>query len=180
MDGGSPFEKVDTKLVAALLSKTSSTSAPGDDRILARMIKVFRQWDSEQIRQIVRACIRLGHHPELWKTAKGVVIPKPGKPNYSKVRTYRVISLLDVISKLLEWTAAHLIADHLEWKRGLHEGQYSCRKRQLCVDAVAILINRTQKAWNEKKVAGTLFMDVKSAFNNVSKIHLEKRMEALA
>ena len=40
-------------------------------------------------------------------------------------------------------------------------------------------MNRTQKAWNEKKVAGTLFMDVKSAFNNVSKIHLEKRMEAL-
>ena len=40
-------------------------------------------------------------------------------------------------------------------------------------------MNRTQQAWKEKRVAGALFMDVKSAFNNVSKVHLGKRMEAL-
>jgi len=106
-----------------------------------------------------------------------VVIPKPGKPDNSKVRAYRVISLLDVISKLLERTAAHLIADHLERKRGLHEGQFGCRKQRSCVDAVAILMNRTQKAWAGKKVAGALIIDVKSAFNNVDKTILGQRME---
>jgi len=90
-----------------------------------------------------------------------------------------VSSLLDVISKLLERTAAHLIADHLERKRGLHEGQFGCRKRRSCVDAVAILMNRTQQAWGRRKVAGALFMDVKSAFNNVSKAILGRRMEEL-
>jgi len=39
-------------------------------------------------------------------------------------------------------------------------------------------MNRTQQAWGEK-VAGALFMDVRSAFNNVSKSHLGRRMEAL-
>ena len=76
-----------------------------------------------------------------------------------------MISLLDVIGKLVERTAAHLIADHLERKRALHEGQYGCRKRRSCVDAVAVLMNCTQQAWAGKKVAGALFMDVKSAFN---------------
>jgi len=90
-----------------------------------------------------------------------------------------VISLLDVVSKLVERTAAHLIADHLECKRGLHDGQFGCRKRRLCVDAVAVLINRTQQAWNQKEVAGALFMDVKSAFNNVSKAHLGRRLATL-
>jgi len=108
-----------------------------------------------------------------------VVIPKPGKPDYSKVQAYRVISLLDVISKLLERRAAHLIADHLERKRGLYEGQFGCRKRRSCVDTVTILMNRTQKAWAGKKVAGALFMDVKSAFNNVDKTILGQRMEVL-
>ena len=79
----------------------------------------------------------------------------------------------------MERTAAHLIADHLERKRALHEGQYGCRKRRSCVDAVAVLINHTQHAWAAKKVAGALFMDVKSAFNNVNKAHLGKRMQAL-
>jgi len=54
---------------------------------------------------------------------KGGSDPEPGKPDYAKVRAYRVISLLDVIGKLVERTAAHLIADHLERKRALHEGQ---------------------------------------------------------
>jgi hypothetical protein len=76
---------------------------------------------------------------------------------------------------LVECTAAHLIADQLERReeRGIHDGQYGCRKRRSCVDAVAVLMNRTPQAWEEKKVAGALFMDVKSAFNNVSKAHLD-------
>ena len=65
---------------------------------------------------------------------------------YTKVRAYRAISLLDVISKLVERMAAHLIADHLERKRGLQDGQYGCRERRSCVDAVAVLMNRTQQA----------------------------------
>jgi len=85
------------------------------------------------------ASVYLGHLPCLWKTAKGVFSPKPGKPDYSKVRTYRVISLLDVIRKLVERAAAHLIADHLERRkdRNLHDGQFGCRKRRSCIDAMA-------------------------------------------
>jgi len=95
------------------------------------------------------------------------------------VRAYRVISLLDVIGKQVERTAAHLIADHLERKHALHEGQYGCHKQRSCVDAVAVLMNCTQQAWAAKKVAGTLFMDIKSAFNNVNKSHLGMRMQVL-
>jgi hypothetical protein len=129
--------------------------------------------------QLVRACIRLGHHPKLWKTDKGIVIPKAGKPDYAKVRAYRVICLLEVISQLVERTAGHLIADHLERKKGLHEGQYGCRKRRSCIDAVAVLMNRTQQALGEKEIARALFMDVKSAFNHVRRTYLGKRIEAL-
>jgi len=171
---GQSFRGIDGQLVRSLLKTAANTSAPGDDRISVGIIKVFCQWDEQRITQLVRACIRLGFHPRIWKTAKGVVIPKPGKPDYSKVRAYRVISLLDVISKLLESTAAHLIADHRERKQGLHQGQFGCRKWRSCVDAVAILMNRTQQAWKKEQVAGALFMDVKSAFNNVNKMVLGK------
>jgi hypothetical protein len=47
------------------------------------------------------------------------------------------------------------------------------------VDAVAILMNQTQQEWDQKRIAGELFMDVKSAFNIVTKAHLGRRMEAL-
>jgi len=89
------------------------------------------------------------------------------------------VSLLDVIAKLFECVAAHLISDHLERKRGLHDGQFGCRKRQSYVDTVVLLMNRAQQSWREKRMAGPLLMDVKSAFNNVSKAHLGGRMEIL-
>jgi len=123
--------------------------------------------------------VQVGTHPESWKTAKGTVIPKPGKPDHRQVRVHRIIALLDPLGKLLERTAAHLIADQPECKRSLHEGQYGCRRRRACVDAVAILISDAQKAWSRKNVAGALLMDVKSAFNNVSRGHLIGRMMAL-
>lgn len=47
------------------------------------------------------------------------------------------------------------------------------------MDAVAVLMDPTQLTWPEKRVAGALLMDVKSAFNNVNKAHLGRRMEAL-
>ena len=177
--GGRAFEQVDAQLAGSLLAKASNTSAPGGDRISTGIVKVFWHWDKQRVTQLVRACIRLGHHPNLWKTAKGVVIPKPGKPDYTKVRAYRVISLLDVVSKLVERTAAHPIADHLERVRGLHDGQFGCWKRRSCIDTVAVLMNRTQLAWGRKQMAGVLFMDVKSAFNNANKTHLGKCMQVL-
>jgi len=99
---GQAFERVDAHLIGSLLAKVANMAAPGDDRISADILKVFWQWDQQRISQLVRACIRTGYHPKIWKTVKGVVIPKPGKPDYAKVRAYRVISLLDVIGKLVE------------------------------------------------------------------------------
>jgi ribonuclease HI len=140
------------------------------------VIKMLFQWDPERICNLTAACIRQGYHPKAWRTARGVVIPKPGKPDYSQARAHRVISLLNTMGKLVERTAAHLISERLEMNHHLHDGQYGGRVRRSTIDAVAVLINQTQLAWEKKAVAGALLMDVKSAFNNVSKSHLATQM----
>ena len=106
-EGGEGYKQVDEVLVGDLLRK-SSTTAPGEDRISADILKVFWGWEQHLFKELTRACIRVGYHPAVRKTAKGVVIPKTNKPDYSQVSTYQVISLLDVISKLVERTVAYL------------------------------------------------------------------------
>jgi hypothetical protein len=105
-----------------------------------------------------------------------VVIPNPGKPDYGKARTHRVISLLDTMEKLVERTAAHLMSERLEMNHHLYDGQYGSSVRRSTVDTIAVLVNRTQLAYEKKAVAGALLMDIKSAFNNVSKSHLASQM----
>lgn len=51
---------------------------------------------------LTNACISTGHHPIEWRRALVVVIPKPGKDDYSQAKSYRPISLLECLSKLLE------------------------------------------------------------------------------
>ena len=118
-----------------------------EDRISAGILKAF--WVCGRLRLVglVGGCIRLGYHPDLWKTARGIVIPKP---DYSQVRAYRIVSLLDVISNLVERTTAHLISEQLE--RG---GTGS--------DAIAVLTNRTERVWRRKRAAGAVLMDAKAA-----------------
>jgi len=48
----------------------------------AKISKLLWKWDPERIASLVKGCIQLGTHPADWKTAKGVVIPKPGKLDY--------------------------------------------------------------------------------------------------
>jgi hypothetical protein len=55
--GGKAFERIDTEMVGVLLGGAADTSAPGDDRISAGIIKVFWEWDQQRIVQLVRACI---------------------------------------------------------------------------------------------------------------------------
>ena len=67
---GRAFVQVDAHLVGSLLAKAANTSAPGDDQISPDIVKVFWQRDTQRFVQLVRACIRLGLHPTLWKTAR--------------------------------------------------------------------------------------------------------------
>ena len=78
--GGRATELIVAQLVGTLLVKASNTSAPGDDRISADVIEVYWQWKNSG------SHARSGlHHSKLWKSAKGVVIPKPG----SLLKEYR-------------------------------------------------------------------------------------------
>ena len=56
----------------------------------------------EHLRWILNGALKLGMHPNCWKTAKLVVIPKPNKDDYNLAKSYCPISLLECLSKLLE------------------------------------------------------------------------------
>lgn len=50
------------------------------------------------------------------------------------------------------------------------------RKQRSCVDAVARVMNRVEETWNQGKIAGLLLMDVKGAFDHVSRNQLLRSM----
>jgi len=122
---------------------------------------------------------RLGIHPRAWKETRGVVIPKPNKPDYGAAKAYTVITLLNCLGKVVEKVAANAIAEECERRRLLHDGQCGCRKRRSAIDAVGRLMKRVEEAWGRGNTAALLLMDVKGAFPHVAKGNLIKRMEEM-
>jgi len=100
--GGLANMAIDQSLVGRILAGCSNQSAPDEDRMGAEIVKLLWSWEPERINNLTRLYVQVGTHPGSWKTAKGIVIPKPGKPDYRQVRAHRVIALLDSLGKHFE------------------------------------------------------------------------------
>ena len=76
--------------------------------------------------ELIRTHIRLDMHLRQWKTTRGVTNPKPGKNDYSLAKSYRAISLLNCLGKMVEKVAAMMVSTHYEATGRLYPGQYVC------------------------------------------------------
>ncbi len=133
-------------------------------------------WDKSQMTHLVYHAIRLGYHPTEWKKARGILLQKGGKRDFGVVRSYRVINLLNCMGKVVEQVVAKELSQYCEEYSKLHPGQMGGRRERSAIDAVATLLHTVQEKWQEKKLAGALFMDVKGAFDHVSRGQLLTRM----
>ena len=82
-----------------------------DDDISTRMLKETALSITPAVTQLFNISIRLGELPEEWKIAR--VTPIPKSHDHSVPGNYRPISLLSVLSKLLEMHIRNLLIDHL-------------------------------------------------------------------
>lgn len=162
--------------VREALFSQSVKKAPGADGIGFKALQLLWEWAEERIVALVQGCIRIGYHPCTWKTAKGILLRKQGKPTYAVTNAYRVISLLSCLGKVVERAIATWIASFCEKNEIFHTGQFGCRRGRGASDAVAQLVTKVEDAWCDKRTALALLLDVKGAFDRVNKSKLLKRM----
>ena len=73
-------------------------SANGADDILIRLIQAANKAHPGALREIYTGILRRGKHPEIWKDADVVPIPKAKKKSYTTPKSWRAIHLLRVVS----------------------------------------------------------------------------------
>jgi len=83
------------------------------------MIRELPHESLKAILHLLNAITRLGYWPRPLKRAKVIMIPKPGK-DPTDVTSYRPISLLPVISKILEKLLLSRLTKDLPPKHGYH------------------------------------------------------------
>jgi len=94
--------EIDGQRVKAAIWRMSPLKAPGSDGISAAILRKAWPIIGDDITRLFDRCIREANFPKEWRTAKLVVIPKPGKKDMSNPKSYRPISLLPTLGKALE------------------------------------------------------------------------------
>src|SRR5271154_29236 len=170
------IELVTDQLIQQALFSQSTKKAPGIDRLNFKAVRLLWEWDQSRLLALIRQCFYIGYQPIKWKIAKGIVIRKPNKASYILAKSYRIISLLNCLGKVVEKVAAELLSKLCERLELLYNGQFGSRKKRSSIDAVAKLIATVEQAWKHKKIAGALFIDIKGAFPNVDRPRLLARL----
>ena len=104
---------------------------------------------------------------------------KPSKPDYSLPKAYRVISLLNCLGKVSERILAQRLSYLAETTNLLHESQIGGRLKKSAIDAALLLTNEVEANKRLKLKTTTLFLDVKGAFDHVSRNQLLSTLQQL-
>ena len=88
--------------VSAALASCSPSSAPGPDTMPYSVWKTVHGIAPSVLTSLLAPLLRFGHHHFSLKKANSVVLEKPGQPSYDSPSSFRIIVLLQTVSKILE------------------------------------------------------------------------------
>jgi hypothetical protein len=106
--------------------------APGIDLINVKMLKELPVKAVRALMYLCNAILRVGYWPTQLKTAQVITILKPGKGR-TNVESYRPISPLPTISKLLEKLVHKRIHEDLDPQERVPDHQFGFRRAQSTV-----------------------------------------------
>ena len=115
---------------------------------------------------ILNKSLLTGEFPELMKLAK--VLPLHKSISKMQPDNYHPISLLPVISKILEKVVFDQLVAHLSKNSVLYPRQFGFRKKHSTSDVIMNLIGEVLKSFEEKFMLMSVFIDLKKAFDTVS------------
>ena len=168
---------ITTNEVRELLSRTHSHSAPGPDLISSWMLSTFADELAPSITSMFNHSLKFGKIPNTWKQSN--IVPIPKEANRSEVRFFRPISLLPIISKILERHIHSLLSDHLSSHNLLSANQFGFRPGRSTITPLLIAAHKWHLALEKRHQVGCVFFDIKKAFDSVPHQALLNRLFTL-
>jgi len=160
--------------VTQTIKNLKNSSSMGIDNIKTLYLKDSVETITPFLTDIINKSISTNKVPDIWKTA--LVIPiykKTGEK--SNPQNYRPISLLPILSKIMEKIVSKQLTTHLENYKILHNTQYGFRNNSSTNNALNYVCNILYSTLDKKEIGLLVLIDLSKAFDSIShKILLKK------
>ena len=148
--------------VLKILSNLKKSSSCGSDEIGSCVLKLIKQEITPVLTHIINLSISHQTFPVLWKHAKVIPLHKKDEMLYPK--NYRPVSLLPVLSKVLERCVFVQMVNYLEETELLHPSHHGFRAKHSTVSALIQMFDSWIEAFEDDKVSAVIMLDMSAAF----------------
>nr|CAI5833067.1 unnamed protein product [Callosobruchus analis] len=156
---------IDMSTLIKIINNIKS-NACGTDGITVEMLKLCLPAIAPYLLHIVNSCLEIGFFPNCWKTA--IVVPLPKVPNPTSLNDLRPISLLPVLSKVLEKAVRIQLHEFLSDACILPVYQAGFRKGQSTTSALARITDDVISAADNSKATALVLLDFSKAFDTIN------------
>ena len=172
-----PNHVVTPEEVFALMNKLDVNKANGPDGISAFMLKATARSIASPLAQLFNISLASGKFPEMWKIASIVPIPKSG--DKSDPSNYRPISLLSIVSKLLEKIVYAILWDHLLKHTPISDRQWGFQRGKSTTTALLSATHNWFSLLDRQCDVLCVFFDFRKAFDSVPHKQLLEKLSRI-
>ena len=146
------------------IATIKTRKAAGYDKVFPEFIKHLGPKMREWLTLYLSRCLSTVRIPKIWRRAHIIAILKPGKPP-TEAKSYRPISLLSIVYKLLERLVLNRITPIVDPQ--LPKEQAGFRKGRCTTDQVANLTQHIEDGFERKLKTGLVLVDLTAAYDTV-------------
>jgi len=96
-----PFTTLALHQVIKQIEKSKPHKAPGNNRICNKVLREASSTLTPCLQICLQAMLQLNYFPRAWHKWITVVLRKPGKPDYTLLKAYRLIALYNTMGKMV-------------------------------------------------------------------------------
>lgn len=152
--------------VTATLKSLKTKKAPGIDGLKNVILKHLPASAIVFLVFLINQMMKFALYPTSWKTASVTPVLKPGKSPTNPL-SYRPISLLSLLSKLVERIIANRLRHELKAKRLIPDDQFGFKPGCATIHPHLLMKQDIAKGFDEGKSTAMTFLDIEKAFDCV-------------
>ena len=171
------FSRVSEETVHKIIQNLDVKKAAGIDNVSAVFLKDGAEFLVQPITQLCNLSISASSFPDDCKSAK--ILPLHKKGSKTDPKNYRPISLLPLISKIIEKVIHNQTQNFLDDNNILYEFQSGFRKKYSTESCLSFLNDKISKGFDSGLYTGMILIDLQKAFDTIDHDLLLKKMKVL-
>lgn len=171
------FSPVSVEEISEIITSLNSSAASGYDGLSVKIIKNSKSELAPILTTLINKSFNDGIFPDILKVARVVPIFKSG--DKTDPNNFRPVAVLSNLSKIVEISIKRRLIGHLVNINFVNKNQFGFQKASSTMSACLNFVETVYKFMENRKKTGSIFIDVRKAFDSVNHKLLIHKLEKI-